>query len=290
MLTLYIPWIQIGPWHIPLPGGNSLPIHAFGILVATGVLVGAKVADWRAKKAGISPAVTADAVSWVVILGFVIAHVFDVIFYHPHRIAEDPLLLVKFWQGLSSYGGFLGGVFGLWLWCRRRQMSMLLMGELLAYGFLFGWVFGRLGCFTAHDHPGAVSTFFLAVENYQVGDPPWKPRHDLGLYEALWAIATVGLFTWLDRKPRRTGFYLALLPILYAPVRFFLDFLRVKPEQAPGRGDIRYFDLTPGQWSSIALLAIGIWLMVIVYKRPQPTIPAWARLGAGDLSRKPGAT
>ncbi|MCB9709430.1 MAG: prolipoprotein diacylglyceryl transferase [Myxococcales bacterium] len=286
MLALYIPWIEIGPWNIPLPTGHKLPIHAFGILVATGVLVGAKIADWRAEKAGISPAVTSDAVSWVVILGFLLAHVLDVILYHPQRIAEDPWLLVKFWQGLSSYGGFLGGVLGLWLWCRKRKMSMMLMGEILAYGFLFGWVFGRLGCFTAHDHPGTVTTFFLAVDNYQVGEPPFEPRHDLGLYEALWAIATVGVFTWLDRKPRPTGFYFALLPMMYAPVRFFLDFLRLRPEQAPGRGDIRYLDLTPGQWASIGLFLVSVWLMYLVYTRPEPAVPAWAKLPADSQSKR----
>ncbi|QQR89322.1 MAG: prolipoprotein diacylglyceryl transferase [Myxococcales bacterium] len=278
MLTLFIPWIQIGPWEIPLPGDRSLPIHAFGLLVATGVLVGAKIADWRAAKSGVSPVVTADAVSWVVIVGFILAHMLDVIFYHPERLAEDPLLLFKFWQGLSSFGGFIGGVLGLWIWSRRKKFSMLMMADFIGYGFLFGWIFGRLGCFTAHDHPGKVSDFFLAVDNYQVGMPPWQPRHDLGLYEALWAIAVAILFTLLDRKKRKTGFFLALLPILYAPARFFLDFLRLSPGDAPGLGDVRYLSLTPGQWASILLFLVGIALLRYVMSKPEPSVPHWAKL------------
>jgi phosphatidylglycerol:prolipoprotein diacylglycerol transferase len=42
---------------------------------------------------------------------------------------------------------------------------------------------------------------------------------------------------------------------VYAPVRFFLDFLRAAPLEG---GDVRYAGLTPAQWSSIAMVAFGL--------------------------------
>ena len=51
------------------------------------------------------------------------------------------------------------------------------------------------------------------------------------------------------------GFYCVLLPLVYAPVRFFLDFLRATPLEG---GDVRYAGLTPAQWSSIAMVCVGL--------------------------------
>lgn len=77
------------------------------------------------------------------------------------------------------------------------------------------------------------------------------------------------LFISLERKHRRvTGFYCALLPIVYAPVRFFLDFLRATPLEG---GDVRYANLTPAQWSSIVMLLIGVAIWRYIVRNPATT-------------------
>ena len=47
--------------------------------------------------------------------------------------------------------------------------------------------------------------------------------------------------------------------MLYAPVRFSLDFLRVV--------DVRYGGLTPGQWGAIAAFGLGLGILVWAKKR-----------------------
>ncbi|MGB8222224.1 MAG: prolipoprotein diacylglyceryl transferase family protein, partial [Polyangiales bacterium] len=80
--------------------------------------------------------------------------------------------------------------------------------------------------------------------------------HDLGLYEMLYAAAIIVLFVWLERRSRRpVGFYCVLLPLVYAPIRFLLDFLRAPPLEG---GDVRIAGLTPAQWSSIAMIGVGL--------------------------------
>ncbi|HJX74027.1 MAG TPA: prolipoprotein diacylglyceryl transferase family protein, partial [Candidatus Deferrimicrobiaceae bacterium] len=56
-------------------------------------------------------------------------------------------------------------------------------------------------------------------------------------------------FLVLDRKPRPTGFYPLAFLLLYMPVRFFLDFLRIS--------DARYGGLTFGQYAAIAGFAVA---------------------------------
>jgi phosphatidylglycerol:prolipoprotein diacylglycerol transferase len=62
---------------------------------------------------------------------------------------------------------------------------------------------------------------------------------------------------------------MALLPLLYAPVRFPLDYLR--------DDDATYVGLTPGQWGSIALLGVGAFVMWYIHTHPEPTLPKETR-------------
>jgi phosphatidylglycerol:prolipoprotein diacylglycerol transferase len=47
-----------------------------------------------------------------------------------------------------------------------------------------------------------------------------------------------------------------LLPVVYAPVRFMLDFLRI--------ADVRYFQFTPGQYGAAVLLVAGVLVLRFV--------------------------
>jgi phosphatidylglycerol:prolipoprotein diacylglycerol transferase len=154
---------------------------------------------------------------------------------------------VRVWQGFSSTGGFIGAVIGSVLfWRFIRPRDYFAHADTIMFAFPFAWVFGRLGCFAAHDHIGRSSDFFLAV-NFPL---PTGPRHDLGLYEALWTVVISAVFFALDRKPRKGGFYIALWAFLYAPARFVLDFLR---NEDLANSDVRWVGLTPAQWGMILM-------------------------------------
>lgn len=276
---LLIPWFKADAWEIPIPGVGTLPVQPFGILVAIGVILGARVAEEFGKHNGISPVVISDMVGHTVIIGFIAAYFLNAAFYNPERfmrIFSEPAFLFSRdgYLGLSSFGGFIGGMVGLAIWYRRRRLPLITVGEAAFFGFPFGWFFGRMGCFVTHDHPGKVSHFFLAVDNYRFGSPPFEPRHDLGLYEVIWSAATAALIVYLAKKrkwPR--GFFMALLPLLYVPVRFFLDYLRADPGEG---GDARYIGLTPGQWGSLGFFAFGAVLMWRIHRQEPPPVPAHA--------------
>lgn len=261
---LFIPWFRLEAWDIPLPFtvpvlGDTLSIQPFGVLVATGVLLGAWVAGRFAERNDLDVTATGDLVTWAVVTGFITGYLLNGYFYEREtfiRVITHPSEFFTTWLGLSSYGGFFGGILGCFLWRWRTKRPLLPYANAVCFGLPVGWLFGRMGCFVVHDHAGKVTDFPLAVADYRFGDPPFLPRHDLGLYEVFYSILIVALFFLLEKKRKRiTGFYCALLPLVYAPVRFFLDFLRATPLEG---GDVRYAGLTPAQWSSIAMIAIGL--------------------------------
>jgi phosphatidylglycerol:prolipoprotein diacylglycerol transferase len=215
--------------------------------VACAVMLGVSILHRRAPLYGLTANDISRFVNWVLVCGFIGAHLVDRFVYFPAQTLADPISIFRVWEGLSSFGGFLGGTVGA-LWFFRKYAPPASAWKFLdayAYAFPFAWIFGRLGCFIAFDHPGRPTTFFLG-QAYKDG----VVRHNLGLDEALYTMLIAGLFYLLGRRPRFVGFFLGMFVILYAPFRFGVDFLRTV--------DVRYFGLTPGQYGSIALLIVGV--------------------------------
>ena len=254
-----------------LPLG-PVKIHAFGVLVAVAMLVGIQGTIARCRKLSLDTDLCADLLFYTLIAAFVSAHLTAVFAYFPREVANNPWMLLKIWENISSFGGILGALFGIWLFFRWKSPPLppgtgWRYLDAIAFVFPFAWAIGRLGCTVAHDHPGTVTTFPLGVslstpkagayltyfyrEAGRLGDLPDPARlarmayHDLGWYEFLFTLLFLcPAFLILDRKPRPTGFFPLAFILLYVPVRFFLDFLRIS--------DARYGGLTFGQYAAIA--------------------------------------
>ena len=232
------PHFQLGP----------LTIHGFGLLVAIGVMLGAELLRWRAGRVGLDMRVAQRMVMWVVLPGFIGAHLVDRFIYFPAETMAEPATIFKVWQGISSFGGFLGGSIGTVWFLRKEKLKgpdLWRYLDLVAYALPVGWIFGRFGCFVAFDHPGSQTTFFLAQM-----DAAGVIRHNLGLDEALYTIPLAGTLLWLGRKPRPPGFFVGMVAILYTPFRFALDFLR--------RIDVRYAGFSPAQYGCVVVFIVGV--------------------------------
>jgi phosphatidylglycerol:prolipoprotein diacylglycerol transferase len=275
------PSVTVGP----------LTIHAFGVIVAMAVLAGLTIGGRRFRRPGLDQALGERLAWWAVVGGFLGAHLFSVLFYFPHELSENPLVLFKLWENISAFGGILGGMIGIWLFFRLRARSVgtatqLAYVDVAAFVFPISLMMGRIGCSLAHDHPGTVTDFPLAVslESAEARDyirdvyadagrlaelPPAPALaqlgfHDLGWYEFLYlAAVVVPVVLLLGRRARAPGFFLAAFVLLYMPVRFVLDFLRVS--------DVRYEGLTPAQWAAPAAL-LGL-ATIIVHGRRRPGAP-----------------
>jgi phosphatidylglycerol:prolipoprotein diacylglycerol transferase len=275
-----LPYWEFGPW----PIWGPLKIHSFGLSVAIGLILCFYFSGRRAeRKLGASAEELQNMGFYVVAIGWVFAHVLNVLMYEPHKVAANPLILLKVWGSISSYGGLIGGFIGFFVWHRfHPQFDRTAWMGHAAWSLPIPWFFGRIGCATVHDHPGRLAEDFWLWEKIRdifgkdlpeifplaidFSESPYYDgiRHDLGLYEAIWWFPIVLIFFWLDRKPRPPGFYLAVLPLLYAPGRFLFDFLRI-PESMGG--DARYLGLTPAQYLSLGVFIAGAIYLPIVLKR-----------------------
>jgi len=276
---------------------DVIEIHVFGILVGIGVVLATWLAQKRATEKELSPVIVGDLGLWLVITGFIMAHQVSLFAYSPERVFGPDgswFEVLKISSGISSFGGFLGAALGmLWFFNVERIVLIPKMLEfrggkgrpvlkyldVMAYGFTVGWFFGRMGCFSAHDHVGLASTSVLAVnfpDGWRAGVPAiagygapgFTPRFDLGFLE-MWYPAALYLFFrfWADKQTGlRPGWYAAIFILFYAPVRFYLDTLRATDID---RADKRYFaelvspGFTPGQFGAAAVLVLGLVIWVL---------------------------
>lgn len=257
---LLIPWFRWEPIIVEL-GRRERTVYPFQIMVAIAIIVAIAVAVRFARRNQRSVELTLDFALHVLAFAFPISYLLNGILYKPDtflHVLRNPSQALDHNLGWTMYGGIIGGIIGAWVWKWRRKASILEIGDAFAYAGPFGWCIARVGCFGVHDHPGKVSDFVLAVADYQTGSLPYLPRHDLGLYDAILLAAIAATFLVLSRHPRKPGFYFAMLALLHAPARFFLDFLRAPLAEG---GDIRYAGLTASQYISIGFFITGVLIM-----------------------------
>ena len=239
----------------PLVISEGIVLYAFDVCVAVAVMVGVLMAEKRAKSVGLDRRIILDVSLWAVIPGFVVSHLYSLVFYFPERIAADPWVLLNIFGEMSSFGGFIGGALGVIGYFHLKKIPFWPYSDPLAFGFTLAWVFGRLGCTLAFDHPGSLTDFSLAMPYKGTSELEAGVRHNLGFYEFLWALGLSAVFIWRYRKPNFAGWHVVVFLLTYVPIRFTWDFLRAV--------DKRYWGLTPGQYAALFLALVGLWWLRI---------------------------
>ncbi len=125
-----------------------------------------------------------------------------------------------------------------------------------------------------HNHNAAV---LAAIE------PLLLPRHPSQLYGALLeglAVFIVLFLMW--RTPKKLGVIAASFGVLYSIARVVDEFYRM-PDAHIG---LQLFDLSRGQWLSIALALISLILGILWSRTVTVMCPGWGRIESIKLSRK----
>ena len=289
-----LPYFEIPVGSLNLPGYGPIPLDPWATLVCAGFVIGLEIARNRAIKLGLDVRDIVDGAVVTVGSGFLWGHIFTVLTYEPGDMMLDGRFdlrtaigaNVRLWEGFASTGGFLGAVIGAVVFYKViRRRPLFRHADVITFGFPFGWFLGRLGCASVHDHVGKITTLPFGMDfdhGYILNDWPWNLvpvagdpapwaqgiRWELGLTEAAYVAVLCVIWAILGQKDRPPGFFLALFAIAYAPVRFFLEFLRNTDLSHP---DTRYFGLTPAQYGGVVMaLAGGFLLYKLDWKGFQP--------------------
>ena len=281
----YIPFPPLSPEIFALDiGGFHLALRWYALayiagLVGGWLLIRAALRTprlWRGAPV-MSEAQLESLLTWVIVGVILGGRIGYVLFYQPGFFLDDPMQILRVWEGgMAFHGGFVGVVVAGILFCRRAGVSMLSTVDMLAMVTPMGLIFGRVANFInaelwgrATDVPWAVG--FPGEAALCAGQV--CGRHPSQLYEAvlegvllgalvLWAVWRGG---WLARPGRVMGLFVAG----YGEARFVVEFFRQPDAQFVSLGNplglawqIGGWGLTQGQVLSVPMVAVGLWFLL----------------------------
>src|SRR6185312_6847665 len=126
-------------------------LHTYGLLVATGFLVGIYTARHFARRFGMDPERVFNLAVYLALAAIVGAKLFLVIQDWRYYVLDPgSLLSVGFLQSAGIfYGGLIGALVVLTWYVRSQRLSWLAVGDAIVPGVALGHGIGRLGCFSA---------------------------------------------------------------------------------------------------------------------------------------------
>jgi phosphatidylglycerol:prolipoprotein diacylglycerol transferase len=211
-----------------------------------------------------------DLVTWCtvgVILGGRIGYV---LFYDSAKFLADPLAILRLWEGgMSFHGGFLGVLLAVFLYARSKGLSALRILDYLAVVTPIGLGLGRLANFVNGELWGRPTNGRWGII-FEGGGP--LPRHPSTLYQAFLEgavlLTVLSILFWTTNARLKPGLLGGSFVAGYGTVRFLAEFAR-EPDSQLG---LLALGLSMGQWLSLPMIAIGLWLVATAGRRT-PALP-----------------
>jgi phosphatidylglycerol:prolipoprotein diacylglycerol transferase len=224
---------------------GPIPVHWYGIILVTGVIIGAYVASLEAKRRGLNPDHIWNALLICVILGIIGARLYHV-FSSPRGgslgweyYQQNPIAIFQIQKGgLGIYGAVIGGILGLLLYSHFAKLKFLQWADLGALGLMLGQSLGRWANFVNKELYGPPTTLPWGIKipaDYRIipfndlTQYPLDTRfHPVFLYESIWNLLGFFVLLYVGRRwTKRLDGDIFLLYLIWYPVgRTLIESLR----------------------------------------------------------------
>ena len=193
---------------------GTFSIHIYGLLIALGLIL-AVIYGWkRCRQFGIKQDDITDGVLYIVPVAVICARLYYCIFEW-ERYADNPISILYIWNGgLAIYGGVIGAVLGIAVYCYFKKIKLPALLDLVFLGFLIGQSIGRWGNFFNREAFGAETESFLRMGLFNIETWETTYHHPTFLYESLWNAAGFALLHFFSKKRQYDG-QIALCYVLW---------------------------------------------------------------------------
>ncbi len=187
--------ISIGP----------LTVHLYGLIIGIGMMLAVIYAWKRCSQFGIRRDDITDGVLYIVPFAILCARLYYCAFKW-EDYASNPISILYIWKGgLAIYGGVLGAILGVSVYCHFKKLSLPALLDLVALGFMIGQCLGRWGNFFNREAFGAETDSFLRMGllNSLTGKTTY--HHPTFLYESVWNLMGFIALHFLSKKRKYDG-------------------------------------------------------------------------------------
>ena len=213
---------------------GPLKIHMYGIIIGLGLVLAVVYAMRRAKQFGATEDHVLDGVLWVTPFAFVCARAYYCAFSW-ELYADNPISVLYIWNGgIAIYGGVVGAVAGIILFCRVKKISLGAALDLVLLGFLIGQAIGRWGNFFNREAFGAETDTWLRMGLLDSATGTVTYHHPTFLYESLWNALGFVILHFLSKRREYDGQIALGYVVWYGLGRTFIEGLRTDSLYFPG--------------------------------------------------------
>lgn len=209
---------------------GSLPWYS--VLIVLGASIAVFLAIREEKQVGLPKDTIIDLALWVLPSGILGGRVYYVLFsWSSYR--NNPLSALYVWEGgMAIYGALIAGLIAMFLFCRRRRLSLLSLCDVVVPGVALAQSIGRWGNYFNREAYGlplnnpTLCFFPLAVLIDESGTPVWHMA--TFFYESLSDFFVFILLIWGRRKlfRHRGDVFFAYL-FLYGSARLVIENFRM---------------------------------------------------------------
>ena len=209
------------------------------------------------------------------------------LFYTPGYYFDNPIKIIFIWEGgMSFHGGFFGVLISGILFGVRKKISLLSLGDLIAFASPPGLFFGRIANFINGELWGKPTTPTFGIQ-FTKGNGQFCPspneipcfRHPSQLYEAFFeGLVLMIIFYYLvfvSKALKKPGLIFGSFLLGYGVIRFSIEFLR-EPDaffitnENPYGYVVEFFPgigMSMGQLLSVPMFVFGLLMIILVSKR-----------------------
>src|SRR6266576_619264 len=222
---------------------GNFPINTYGVFLALAFLCAILIAVKLAARDGLPKEKIYDLSLWMLLASLIGSKV--LMFFTEPEYRDHPWQLISLdflRSGGVFYGGLLGAIITGYFLMKRYKLPWWKTADACAPGIALGNVLGRQGCFSAGCCWGKPTNLpwgvrFTELGHEVTGVPLVVKLHPTHLYESLAMLTVFFFLLWLLRRKKFSGQVILAYALLYAIVRFLIEFVRDDP-----RGDL--FGLT----------------------------------------------
>ena len=206
---------------------GPLTVHYYGLVIALGLVLAVAYACRRSKQFGLKEDDIMDGVLLVTPFAIVCARIYYCAFSWD-QYKDNLISVLHIWNGgIAIYGGVIGAVLGVIVFCKAKKIKIAAMLDLLFLGFLIGQSIGRWGNFFNREAFGAETASFLRMGLTDVRTGVTTYYHPTFLYESLWNAAGFVILHFVSKRRQYDGQVALMYAAWYGLGRCMIEGLRM---------------------------------------------------------------
>ncbi len=248
---------------------GSFEIKWYSLLIAIAVIIGYFLILSESKRFKIKREFMFNMMFWALIFAIIGARLYYVLFNLEYYMS-NPIEIFQVWKGgLAIHGGLLFGVITIIIYCKKYNVRVGKILDIIVPALLLGQAIGRWGNFFNGEAYGSIVTYeqlvnMKIIPQFVIDNMLINGSYHLPMFyfESLWCLLGFFLSLFLRRRKYiKDGQLVAFYMMWYGLARFFIEMFRTDALMA---GNFRI-----AQVVSILMFVIGLIVQFIQSRKPK---------------------